>query len=124
MAMLATIAAVVLTCTPLAIDGDTLRCGAERIRLLGIDAPEMPGHCHKPRICVDGDPYASKASLADALRAGPYVIRRVGTDRYGRTLATVTAQGKDLSCAQLRAGSAIYVDKWDNGHLVADSCPN
>jgi endonuclease YncB( thermonuclease family) len=26
-----------------AIDGDTLRCGEERIRLVGIDAPELPG---------------------------------------------------------------------------------
>lgn len=26
-------------------DGDTLRCGSEWIRLLGIDALELPGHC-------------------------------------------------------------------------------
>ena len=27
------------------VDGDPLRCGSERVRLLGIDAPELPGHC-------------------------------------------------------------------------------
>lgn len=42
-------------------DGDTIRCGAERIRLLGIDAPELPGHCRSGRACAPGDPYGSIA---------------------------------------------------------------
>ncbi|MGC1270186.1 MAG: hypothetical protein WA842_06275 [Croceibacterium sp.] len=33
-------------------DGDTIRCGDERIRLLGIDAPEMGGRCREGRVCV------------------------------------------------------------------------
>jgi endonuclease YncB( thermonuclease family) len=37
-------------------DGDTIRCNGERIRLLGIDTPELPGHCRKGRDCVSGDP--------------------------------------------------------------------
>ena len=45
-------------------DGDTLRCGALRIRLASIDAPEMPGHCRRGRTCVEGDPYASKAAAS------------------------------------------------------------
>src|ERR1700712_1173347 len=45
------------------VDGDTLRCGNERVRLLGIDAPELPGHCRIGRACAPGDPYASTASL-------------------------------------------------------------
>ena len=61
---------VVLTCTLIAIDGDTLRCGRERIRLLGIAAPEMPGHCRRGRRCVEGDPVASRAALAAAIARG------------------------------------------------------
>lgn len=34
--------AAALTCHLVAVDGDTLRCGKERIRLLGIDAPGVP----------------------------------------------------------------------------------
>lgn len=31
-------------------DGDTIRCNGERIRLLGIDTPELPGHCRQGRV--------------------------------------------------------------------------
>ncbi len=95
-----------LTCLLVAIDGDTLRCGGERIRLLGIDAPEMPGHCRRARRCVPGDPFASKAALAAMLR-GPAIIQRSGRDRYGRTLARVRVNGIDLSAAQIRTGMAV-----------------
>lgn len=77
---------IALTCILVAIDGDTLRCGEERIRLLGIDAPELPGHCQEERECVPGDPFASKKALESAVR-GPAMIKRQGQDTYGRTLA-------------------------------------
>ena len=106
-----------------ATDGDTIRCGSERIRLLGIDAPELPGHCRPGRHCAPGDPEASKASLARAISLGPIVIRRIGMDRYGRTLALVSAGGTDLSCWQLTHGQAIYRPDWDNGRSLARICP-
>jgi hypothetical protein len=105
-----------------AVDGDTLRCGDERIRLLGIDAPELPGHCHGTRVCAPGDPYASQRHLATAID-GKLTIYRMGTDRYGRTLATVSGSAGDLSCGQLKAGLAIYKPRWDNQHRVASLCP-
>jgi endonuclease YncB( thermonuclease family) len=104
------------------VDGDTLNCGGERIRLLGIDAPELPGHCRKGRACAPGDPYASTDSLKLAI-SGSLGIQRVGTDHYGRTLAIVGGDNGDLSCWQLRTGQAIYKAKWDNGMRVARSCP-
>ena len=39
-------------------DGDTLRCDGERIRLLGIDAPELGGPCCPGRRCPAVDPEA------------------------------------------------------------------
>lgn len=95
-----------------AIDGDTLRCGSERIRLIGIDAPEMPGHCRRGRTCVAGDPFASKFSLGKAA-TGRLFVHRFGQDRYRRTLALVRGAKGDLSCWQLRAGQARYRAKWD-----------
>lgn len=121
LSLIAMAAAQALTCAPVAIDGDTLRCGRERIRLLAIDAPEMPGHCRRGRKCVAGDPFASRDSLTAALRP-PFTIRRVGVDRYGRTLAAVCGARGDLSCWQLRARRARYRADWDNRHLIGAQC--
>ena len=103
-------------------DGDTIRCGAERIRLLGIDAPELAGHCRRGRACAPRDGPASKRSLATDM-TGPITIERVGRDRYGRTLAIVFAGGVNLSCRQLERQHAIYRPRWDDGKRVATACP-
>ena len=115
------ITAALVACALVAVDGDTLRCGVERIRLIGIDAPELPGHCRRGRRCAPGDPYRSMSSLASALH-GRATIKRLGTDRYGRTLALVAVNGNDLSCYQLATGNAVYVEKWDNDGSVASIC--
>lgn len=103
------------------VDGDTLRCGDERIRLLGIDAPELPGHCAQGRNCAPGNGFASMRSLSEAL-APPLNIRRVGYDRYGRTLALVSGSRGDLSCWQLKRRQAIYKPNWDNGGRLTAIC--
>lgn len=106
-----------------AIDGDTLRCGSVRIRLLGIDAAELPGHCRIGRQCAPGDPFAQQAELR-RLAAGPLTVRAVSQDRYGRLVATVrNARGVELSCAMIAAG-ATYKPAWDNGGIVRRSCPD
>jgi len=102
------------------IDGDTIRCGAERIRLLGIDAPELHG-CPPNRVCAPGDGQASKRSL-QAMMGGRISVQRVGHDRYGRTLAQVYVDGRNVACEQIRRGQAVYVAKWDNGGLLAQEC--
>ena len=103
-----------------AVDGDTLRCDGERIRLVGIDAPEIHG-CPNYRRCVPGDGNASKRSL-EAMMGGRISVQRVGHDRYGRTLAQVYVGGRNLACEQIRRGQAIYVERWDNGGLLAAEC--
>ena len=104
-------------------DGDTIRCGDERIRLLGIDAPEKRGTCRPGRQCAPGDPQRSTDSLARAMKKGPKSIIRLGEDRYGRTLALVRVGDLDMSCHQLETGNAIYVKRWDDKKAVMRSCP-
>lgn len=107
----------------LVTDGDTIRCGSERIRPLGIDAPELPGHCRERRVCAPGDPYASTASLEAGL-IGELTIERVGEDHYGRTLALVGGSKGDLSCWQFRRHQVIYKVDWDSDLRVARTCPS
>ena len=88
-------------------DGDTFRCDGRRVRLYGIDAPELPGHCRKGRACTPGDPYASTDNLAALLQSGPVSCRQVDVDRYGRSVALCSAGRRNLSCAQLAGGFAV-----------------
>lgn len=100
------------------IDGDTLiieRAGQdERVRLLGIDAPEVA------RNDSPGEPCANEATaLTEHLTASTEVTvvadsTQPATDRYGRTLAYVEAEGRDVSAELLRAGLAeVYYSAED-----------
>lgn len=93
--------------SPVVVDGDTLRCGSTRIRLQGIDAPEMPGHCREGRQCVSGDPFASTRHLRSLVAGRSIRCQRTDTDRYGRSVAICTAGQVNLSCEQLKAGHAV-----------------
>jgi len=103
------------------VDGDTIRCGSERIRLLGIDAPEIHS-CPRWRVCVPGDGQAARQSLIAALKFGPVRFQTVTIDRFGRQVAVVWAGQVNLSCWQLQRKQAIYKPKWDNRRLVARAC--
>ncbi|MXO57857.1 thermonuclease family protein [Pontixanthobacter gangjinensis] len=92
---------------PSVVDGDTIRCGDQRIRLQGIDAPEMPGHCRTGRNCTPGDPFASTANLSRLVASGQLRCLPDGLDRYGRTLARCSVGEIDLSCAQIESGHAV-----------------
>ncbi|MGD9665589.1 MAG: thermonuclease family protein [Novosphingobium sp.] len=97
---------------PQVIDGDTLRCGNLRVRLDGIDAPEMPGHCRPGRKCTPGDPFASTESLRTLIGGKTLNCRKTDIDHYGRTVARCAAGEVDLSCAQIDAGQAVRRYGW------------
>lgn len=97
----------VISChSPYIIDGDTLTCDGQRIRLEGIDAPEMPGHCRVGRSCTPGDPHAAKDYL-ESISRGLVSCRPIKKDVYGRTVARCEAGGRDLSCAMIAADHAV-----------------
>jgi endonuclease YncB( thermonuclease family) len=106
-----------------ATDGDTIRCGNERVRLVEIDAPELPGHCVKTRVCAPGDGKASKASLEALLKGQKVKLVRYDVDHYGRTLADARVRNRSLSCAQVTAGQAMRQLKWGDYGVLHKDCP-
>lgn len=96
----------ILCSSPDITDGDTFRCDGQRIRLAGIDAPELEGHCRKGRKCTPGDPHAASDYLYSISR-GTVSCRPTDRDVYGRTVARCEANGKDLSCAMIASGHAV-----------------
>lgn len=113
------LSALALSCA--VIDGDTIRCGTERIRLSGIDAPETSA-CRPGRRCVEGDGRAARKALDIILRQGDLRMERLGRDRYGRTIAAVYAGGRNVACSMIANGHAVYRKDWDNRGLVARDC--
>jgi len=95
---LAMLAALSLTVT----DGDTVRLGDERIRLIGVDTPEvLRPKCLAEKMLGDRATIYVKARLA---AAKDVQINRDGVDQYGRTLAHVVLDGADLSADLIKAG--------------------
>lgn len=107
--------AAAFVCTPLSVhDGDSIRCGRERVRISNIDAPELPDSpkCHDRRRSYAWCDYNAGYQSRDALRAflsrGPVKVERQGVDRYGRTLARVTVNGQDAGDYLVRLGLARW----------------
>jgi endonuclease YncB( thermonuclease family) len=74
------------------VDGDTLWWQGEKIRIAEIDTPEMNGRCPAERDLAR----RARARLVELLAAGPVRFERVGTDRFGRTLASFGSVSEQL----------------------------
>jgi len=90
-----------------AVDGDTLRLGRTRIRLAGLDAPELRQTCTD----ASGGSWpcgaAARDFVVDQLRSGDVSCAPSGRDIYRRTLAACTIAGIDLGHAIVDAGWAV-----------------
>jgi len=96
-------------------DGDTLtiRQGRteRRVRLEGVDAPEL------------GQPFSnvSRQTLLRLLKGNAISVMETGQDRYGRTLARVTANGTDVSLAMVRLGMAWHFVRYSDDTALAEA---
>ena len=90
-----------------AVDGDTLRFGPTRVRLVGLDAPELDQTC----IDANGDEWTcgtkAKVFVAALVRGGATTCVASGRDRYGRVLAKCTVSNLDVGDAIVAAGWAV-----------------
>lgn len=89
------------------VDGDTLRLGAETIRLFGIDAPEADQMCGgqgAPLWPCGAWVTGEVRARYDSRRAACTLLDR---DRYGRAVARCDVAGEDLGRALVQAGLAF-----------------
>ncbi len=108
----ALITAAIIACTaPQVHDGDTLRCGADRVRLFGVDAPEVR-RGQKP-----AQPFAYEArDELVRLTRGRVGCRVVDHDRYGRFVARCWSDASpDLNAALIRSGFATEYRRYSKG---------
>ncbi len=94
-------------------DGDTCTTSTgEKVRLACIDTPELRGR--------KADPVPAKAArdhLRGMVSGREVTIRRITTERYGRTVAELFVNGTNVQQAMVASGHAeIY---W----RYADPCP-
>lgn len=91
-------------------DGDSIHLHGQKIRLIGIDAPELHQFCEK-----DGHSYAcgelSKQHLADLIDGQEVSCTWAEKDKYDRLLAKCRANGHDLNRQMVSDGWAVsYYD--------------
>lgn len=94
------------------LDGDTFDLAGERIRLQGVDAFERDQTC-AGRPCGE----ASRRALQRLVSGRQVSCRPVDTDRYGRTVATCTAGGRDLGAEMVRSGHALAYERYSRAYV-------
>jgi endonuclease YncB( thermonuclease family) len=91
------------------VDGDTvtLACDGkrvERVRLLGLDAPEKYSpQCAAEIVAAERATWALRMML---VKAEKLEFMRDGEDRYGRALVRLVVDGEDVARMMIRAGHA------------------
>lgn len=102
------------------VDGDSLALGKQRLRLKGIDAPELKQRCHK-----DGYEYGcglvAASFLAELIGRQIVDCKGEGIDRYGRDLVRCRAGSVDLNAAMVRSGHAIAYGDYELAEAEARS---
>lgn len=89
-----------------AVDGDTLHCGEDRVRIAGMDAPELRGRCEAEQRLAE----AATARLRGLVQGG-VTLQETGQDRFGRILAVVRDRnGVDVARILIGEGLARPFD--------------
>jgi endonuclease YncB( thermonuclease family) len=105
-----------LTGSARVIDGDTLEIGGERVRLEGIDAPEMSQACGKDEGSWDCGK-AAAAALERLLGNQQIACADHGTDKYGRMLGVCFLGSRDVNAWMVREGLAWAFVKYSRSYV-------
>jgi endonuclease YncB( thermonuclease family) len=90
-----------------ASDGDSFRLDGTRIRLLGLDAPELAQQCTSANGRQWPCGQSARDRMAALLSSGAVHCLPEETDQYGRLLATCAVDDGDLGATMVAEGLAI-----------------
>ena len=102
-------------------DADSLRAGALRLRLHGIDAPELKQLCFNKA----NQPYSCGKMARDFLRSvietGAQIeCQHLDTDRYRRLIVRCFHDGQDIAAQLVRAGWALAYRRYAKDYIMAE----
>ncbi len=100
------------------VDGDTLVLSGTRVRIVGMDAPELAQVCER-----DARPWRcgteARGRLQQIASAGDVHCTVKGQDRYGRSLAVCLVGPTDLGAAMVRDGYAVAFGDYEREEEAA-----
>lgn len=102
------------------VDGDTLHVGTERVRLSGVDAPELS------QLCGPAGRQIQCGKLAARWLSARIERRRVecavsARDRYGRLVALCRLDGRDIGAALVGAGWATAYRRYSMAYVGVEA---
>ena len=101
------------------IDGDTLMVGSKRVRLFGIDAPELDQRCRAAGRSWPCGREATRA-LAGRIDGLPIACDERTRDDYGRSVAVCRRGGADLNRWMVAQGWALAYRRYSQDYVSAE----
>lgn len=102
---------------PKILDGDTVEIGDQRIRIFGIDAPEME------QLCLDAAAQRSTCGLSARNALSSFGARRSWSctsteiDQYGRQVARCLIEGQDVGRWMVAHGWALAFIRYSSAYV-------
>lgn len=103
------------------VDGDTLDIGGERVRLEGIDAPEMAQTCPRRFIGSWACGKAAAGALEGLVAGQNVACQSLGTDKYGRLLGVCFVAGRDINAEMVRQGHAWAFVRYSTSYVEEEA---
>jgi endonuclease YncB( thermonuclease family) len=109
-----------VTGTASVVDADTLDIHAQRIRLVGVDAPESKQKCLDAGGLLFRCGAAAANALSDWINRNPVTCVSEGHDRYNRTLGKCTVRGTSVQDWLVRNGHAVAYRAYSKEFIPAE----
>ena len=101
------------------IDADTWAVAGEKVRLHGIDAPEMDQTCERANTVWACGEWATRQVRA-RYQGRTATCRAIEKDRYGRTVATCAVDGRDVGHDLVSGGLALAYREYSSAYVAVE----